>query len=711
MLFLAAATLALAASAWLWLDSETPAPSFTSDTSPNVLLISVDTLRADHLGPYGGEVETPFADALGEGGVVFERAVSHVPITLPSHASIFTGRYPLAHEVRDNGSYRLSDRETTVAEALQSVGYRTAAFLGSFALDSRFGVDQGFELYDDFYGDTSAFDDFAISERRADDVLTPALTWIREAQASRWFAFVHLYDPHAPYAAPAAFRDRYPGDHYAGEVAYTDDALGRFVTALGEDGAMENTLVIFTSDHGESLGEHGEKTHGMFAYDSTMHVPLIMSWKGVLPEGVRVGARVRLIDVAPTLMELVGLPPQADQQGESLVAAILDPVSARDRDSYFEALAFHFNRNWAPLTGLYRDRFKYIDLPIPELYDLDADRGESENLYRTLAATSRELLDALEEIAGSESTATSSEARTAEVDEETTERLRTLGYIVAPRTGGARSDFTEDDDPKRLVHLSDRFDRGVAAHMAGDTDEAVRLFRSIIDERPSFTNAYANLAFVLHETDRLQESIDVIELAMERGAQHRNMLGRLGAYLQEIGRVEESVALLETVVDEDPTYVEAFNYLGVSYSRLGRTREAVETLNKVLELDPSYASAYANLGSVFLGEKRLEEAEGLFGKALELDPRLATAWNGLGVVYASTGREGDAIESWKTAVANDPRQYDTLYNLGTLLTKLNRFDEAVRYLEQFVETAPRDRYREDIPKVRNLAAQLEAQRR
>lgn len=706
MFLVALSALVVAVGTWLSLTDGVSRPSFRSETPPNVLLVSVDTLRADRLGAYRDEIDTPFVDGLAAGGVVFDWAVSHVPITLPSHASIFTGRYPVTHGVRDNGSYRLAAGEITLAEIFASAGYRTGAFVGSFALDSRFGLDQGFDVYDDFYGDTSAFDGFAISERRADDVLTPALAWIRDVEGSPWFAFVHLYDPHAPYDAPAPFRERYRDDAYSGEVAYADDALGRFVTALREDGVMGNTLVVFLSDHGESLGEHGEKTHGMFAYESTMHVPLILNWNGVLPEKVRVGARVRLVDVAPTLIELAGLTAPANLEGESLVEAILRPDAARDRESYFEALAFNLNRNWAPLTGLYRDRLKFIDLPVPELYDLASDADESENLFRTRAATSRELHERLDAIATSSTGA--SDARETEIDEETIERLRTLGYVVAPRPGGTRGEFTAADDPKRLVHLSDRFDRGVAAQMSGNTDEAIRLFQSIIDERESFTNAYANLAFVLHETGRLQDSIDVIELAMERGAQNRNMLGRLGAYLQEAGRLEESVALLEAVVEEDPTYVEAFNYLGVSYSRLGRTREAIETLNEVLELDPSYASAYANLGSVLLAGDRFDDAEALFEKALTLDARLATAWNGLGVVQVRTGREDDAIESWKNAVAQDPREFDTLYNLGTLLTKLNRFDEAIGYLEQFVDTAPRERYRRDIPEIRNLVSQLKA---
>ena len=292
-----------------------PAVVFQPKPRPNVLLLSVDTLRADYLGAYGARVKTPTIDRLAKSGILFDRAVSHVPITLPSHASIFTGAYPIAHGVRDNGAFRLAEEKVSLAETFGAAGYRTAAFVGSFALDSRFGLDQGFELYDDFYGDTGGFNDFSISERVADDVLKPALAWLSEQNDSSWFAFVHLYDPHAPYVAPVTFRQAHPEDPYAAEVAYIDDALGRFLEALRERGLLDNTLIVFTSDHGEGLGEHGEKTHAMFAYDSTLHVPLILKWEGVLPESRRVPSRVRLIDVAPTVLEMAGLDTFEGNQG------------------------------------------------------------------------------------------------------------------------------------------------------------------------------------------------------------------------------------------------------------------------------------------------------------------------------------------------------------------------------------------------------------
>jgi arylsulfatase A-like enzyme/Flp pilus assembly protein TadD len=676
--------------------------------SPNILLISVDTLRADHVGAYGAEVKTPAIDGIAEQGVVFEKALAPVPVTLPSHTSLFTGSLPIFHGVRDNGSFRLADRHETLAESFKAAGYRTAAFIGSFALDSRFGLDQGFDTYNDFYGDTSGFSDFGISERPADEVLEPALSWLNDGGNEPWFVFVHIWDPHHPYSPPPPFRERHPGDPYTGEVAYVSDALGRLLSELEAQSKLDNTLIVFTADHGEGLGQHGETTHGMFAYESTLHVPLILHWNGVLPEGRRISSRVRLIDVAPTILELTGLNPTEAHQGESLVPLILDPSVEEGRSTYFEALAFNLNRNWAPLTGLYEGNTKYIELPLPELYDLSSDPGETQNLYEKEPDQSQRMKAALECYIDAHSTEESRVIQVTEVDPETVARLRALGYVIDAEPTREPKDYTEDDDPKRLVHLSDKLDDGVAAHAAGRSEEAIQLFREIIEERPSFANVYANLAHVLEDTGRLREAIAVLEGALENGYTTRTMMGRLGLYYQEAGDLEKSVSILETVIENDPTYVEAYNYLSVSYARLGRTREAIETNEKLLELDKSYASAYNNLGSIYLGVGQLEEAESNLRRALELDPSLADAWNGLGVVHARMGRQSEAITAWIRSVELNPRQFDTLYNLGTLLTQLNLFEEAIPYLEQFVRTAPKDRYGADIPKVQFLIDQLRA---
>jgi len=704
-----AIAIALGAAGWLVLVAcgRGSAPGLAG-SRPNVLLISIDTLRADHLGAYGAKAPTPVLDRLAAEGVLFEKAVSHVPITLPSHASLLTGRYPILHGVRDNGAFRLAETQTTIAESLKATGYQTGAFVGSFALDSRFGLDQGFDLYDDFYGDTSEFNDFAISERPAAAVLERAALWIEGRSATGWLAFVHLYDPHAPYLPPASFTGDPRSDPYTREVLYVDDALGRFLDRLRSAGKLEQTLIVVTGDHGEGLGEHGEKTHGMFAYDSTLHVPLILSWGGRLPQGRRISSRARLIDLAPTLAELAGTDP-GGYQGESLLPLLGKPEPAEDRESYFEAVAFNLNRNWAPLTGFYRRKLKYIELPLAELYDLEADPGETRNLAEIHPGTLRQMGEALARYVNQHSTEQSRAIETTEVDEETIARLKTLGYVVAAdRTSKRPERYTPDDDPKRLVALSDMLDEGVAAHLAGRPQEAIRIFREILKRRPNFTNVHVNLAYVLRESGRLEEAIAVLEQAMTAGLTTRTLLGRLGLYLQEAGRLQESAVLLESAIKQDPSHAEAYNYLAVTYARLGRTANAVSMLEKLLTLDSSYASAYSNRGSVYLGAREYVRAAENFRRALEIDPRLASAWNGLGVVQATEGRKAEAISSWKRSIELDPRQYDTLYNLGTLLTQLNRFEEAIGYLDRFVQTAPVDRYGADIPKVKRLLAELRA---
>jgi arylsulfatase A-like enzyme/tetratricopeptide (TPR) repeat protein len=633
--------------------------------------------------------------------------VAPVPITLPSHASLFTATYPFAHGVRDNGSFRLAGERGTLTETFRAAGYRTAAFVGSFALDSRFGLDQGFELYDDFYGDTSALDDFAISERSAARVLAPALHWLSERRDAPWFAFVHLYDPHAPYEPPAPFREKFASDLYRGEVAYVDEALGEFLDELSNRGQLENTLLVVTSDHGEGLGEHGERTHGMFAYETTLRVPLIFSWEGVLAPK-RVAPRVRLVDVAPTLLALSGLDPLPASQGVSLVPFLEGKEDSSESESYFEALAFNLNRGFAPLRGLYRGNLKYIELPIPEIYDLGSDPGETTNLATARPALVKEMASRLEAIERqTERDAVGGEHRLA-VDEETRRRLQTLGYAMGPGAKGGERSYGADDDPKRLVALSDRLDDAMAAHLAGRSEEAIRLFRAIVAERPSMAKAYDDLSYALRESGRLEEAVAALEASIESGASTIAMRARLGLYLKEAGRTAASIDLLEAVLEEDPSYAEAYNYVGLAYAQEGRTEKAIETFRELIDLDESYASAYSNLGSVYLAEARHAEAEKEFRRALEIDPLLPAAWNGLGVVAASTGREDEAVESWERSLLIDPRQYDTLYNLGTLLTKMNRFAEAVGYLDRFVETAPLEHYREDVSEVKRLVAALKS---
>lgn len=437
---LAAAAIGAAAAGVWWFAR----PGFQLEDLPpgsllrhNVLLVTIDTLRADRVGAYGGTAGlTPTLDRLARDGLRFDAARTHVPLTLPAHASLMTGRIPPAHGVRDNGTYRLDPKHGTMATAFRQAGYRTAAFVGAFVLDARFGLAQGFDVYDDHYGERSSAGRADVVERPADKVIAPATAWI-QAAAQPWFAWVHLYDPHEPYAPPEPFASRYPRTPYDGEVAYTDAALGRMLESLDKSGRLDRTLVVVTADHGEGLGDHGERTHGLFAYESTLRVPLI-AWDR---RGTLRGAdhkAVGLADLAPMILKLVGLPPlRADRPTGS--------------PTYFEALNATLTRNWAPLTGIVHDGLKLIDLPVPELYDLRADPDERQNLYAKRPDAARRLERMLDDTRG---VATQPGAA---VDTETAARLRSLGYVVSqPSTRRRR--FGADDDPKNRLKFVTGFE-------------------------------------------------------------------------------------------------------------------------------------------------------------------------------------------------------------------------------------------------------------
>ena len=378
--------------AWWWL-GRTRTVERLSCRGCNVLLVTIDTLRRDRVGAFGAPAGlTPTLDRLASEGLRFTRAYTSAPLTLPSHASLLTAVSPPRHGVRANGLFRLGPSLPTLATMLQQAGYRTGAFVGAFVLDARFGLGRGFDLYDDRYGEKHAGDDTEGAERRAEDVVKPAAAWISNPQSNpsqskpQWFAWVHLYDPHEPYRAPEPYASQHAA--YDAEVAYTDAMVGRLLADIGP-AALEQTLVVVAADHGESLGEHGERSHGVFAYDVTMRVPLIV-WAGRRLGGQSWDGLTRLIDVTPTILDLVGVAAPSGLEGRSLVAA----MASRDTSAppaYFEAMDANITRNWAPLTGVVSGHEKLIDLPIAELYNVDADPQESSNLFTAQGDRARTL--------------------------------------------------------------------------------------------------------------------------------------------------------------------------------------------------------------------------------------------------------------------------------------------------------------------------------
>ena len=657
----------------------------------NVLLVTIDTLRADRVGAFGGARPTPALDRLATGGLRFTRAYAHAPMTLPTHASMHTGLIPPRHGVRVNGS-ELDASVPTLAELLRRSGYRTGAFVGSFVLDARFGLNRGFELYDDRVGTEAGPVTFGFVERTADRVLRAAADWLRRPDTtgdSPWFAWVHLFDPHAPYRAPRAIVD----SAYDNEVAFADAELGSFLGELEKAGVLSRTLIVVLADHGEGLGDHGEETHGLFAYESTLRIPLIINAPGLEPDTVtRLAAQA---DILPTVADLLGIEPYRHLDGRSLLPAIRGEPGG-DESIYFEALDAHLTRNWAPLTGVVSGGWKYIDLPIPELFDLLQDSGERVNR----AAEERERTNDLARRLERWSRADTPKAAT-ELDPDARARLRSLGYAAsgsAPR----KAHYTEADDPKRLVDVDRRFQK--ALHLSGDGRyaEAATLLRETIDQRPDFTAAYLALASVHIESGHAPEAVNLLRAAERRGLSDPKLKERLGAALLAGGDPARAKGVLEPLSGEGAS-VDILNTLAVVHAELGAHDRARVLFERALAKAPRAASIWNNLGLMELAARRVSDAARAFERAVDADPRFAPAWAALGATYANRD-QARAIDAWKRAIALSPDDYDTLFNLGMLLWQSGRRDEARPYLERFTSEAPASRYSADIAGIRQLLA-------
>jgi arylsulfatase A-like enzyme/Tfp pilus assembly protein PilF len=693
----------------VWRRSGSPALQHAICRDCNVLLVTIDTLRADRVGAFGGPSGlTPTLDSLAARGVKLTRAYTVAPLTLPAHTSILTAVSPPVHGVRANGLFRLGARLPTLATVLKQSGYRTAAFVGSFVLDARFGLNRGFDDYDDRYGEKHAGDDTEGAERRAEDVIKPATDWILNGlpnpQSSpqsairnpQWFAWVHLYDPHEPYRAPEPYASRFPP--YDAEVAYTDAMVGKLLADLTAARQLDRTLVVVVADHGESLGEHAERSHGVFAYDATLHVPWIV-WAGDRLTNRAWNDVARLIDVAPTILDLIGSSPPAEFEGRSIVESAGD--SDRARAAYFEAIDANLTRNWAPLTGIVSSRFKLIDLPIPELYDLGADPQELNNLFDRDGERAR-TLQALLQAKTKEFAARGSAAERTTLSADARQRLQALGYVATTADAGAHRTYTEADDPKRLIAAANDLNRALADFKAGAAAQAMSAVRDIIQVHPSFTTAYGVLASMQRDSGDLGAAIGTLDAVVRRGTADQSVLLVLADYLQEAGALPKAAALLEALVAGHSDYADAQNSLGVVYSRMGRHQEAQAAFRRVLDLDPTSATAYENRGVDAMGAGDLAGAVASLRHALELDPRLARAHNVLAAAYLRQRRTDEAFAEWKAALDLEPRMYDALYNLGISLWDTGRRDEARPHLERFIREAPAQRYATDIQHVRTL---------
>lgn len=658
--------------------------------SPDIILITVDTLRADGVSFSGStRVETPFMDELARGGIFFDNAHAHNVVTFPSHANILTGLLPYQHGVRDNAGFVLDPKHVTVAKLMKDRGYTTGAFVSAYPLDARFGLNAGFDVYDDKYPEGSAPTAFIVPERPGTETVAAARQWWDSVTNQKRFMWVHLYEPHAPYEPPSPFRERYPNAPYYGEVAAADQLLADLLRPLLEKNPK--TMIILTSDHGEGMSEHGEITHGLFAYEETLKVPLIVYEKDRVEPRIEKSS-VRHIDIAPTILARAGITKPATMQGGSLLE-LTEP-----RDTYFESLTSSLNLGWAPLVGMIHAGHKYIELPIAELYDLSADPQEKRNILqenRRMTTKVRQLLTA------AAPSGTAAGARNISADE--ARNLASLGYLTG--TAAGKKTYTAADDPKNLVDFYTRMNEAVALYQKNKWDEAIKVAEKLLAQRPEMTMAKDLLAFMFQQTEQSGKAEALLREAIAKGEATATMKQRLGLLLSERGEAAEAVQVLSPFAESnDP---ELRNAYGIALADLGRLPEAIRQFEQALKIDRTNATAYQNLGIVALRMNDLDRAQHFLDRALQLNGKLPLALNSLGVVYARRNDFPRALDAWQRAVRLDPRQFDALFNLGVVAAQTGRRDEARRALSQFVKTAPPQRYAADITKARQALSSVE----
>jgi arylsulfatase A-like enzyme/Tfp pilus assembly protein PilF len=603
----------------------------------NLLLVTLDTTRADRIGAYGNaNVETPAFDRLAREGVLFEQAVSVAPLTLPAHATLFTGKFPPEHGIRDNGGFFLGEEQETLAEILKVRGYRTGGFVSAFVLDSKWGVGQGFDTYfDSFDLGKAKHVSLGSIQRPANEVTDQVIPWIREAKGLPFFAWLHLYDAHTPYRPPEPFATKYNRHPYNGEIAFADSQMERVLEELDAQGLTDRTVIIVIGDHGEGLGDHGEAAHGFFIYNSVTHVPFVIRAPYSRTQGRRVADPVRQVDLLPTALDLLNLAPPPGIAGVSLTPLM---TGARELglDAYSEAMYPLHHYGWSDLRALRSGRYKVIDAPRPELYDIDRDPAEKTNIYDERRALGDRMIEQLRSMEG-RFAKTEASLPAGDVDPEARERLAALGY-VGSFVASASDPRTDRADPKDKIALFNKL---------GEATELAR------DRGPDRKAPIDQIMALLHEVVR--EDPRVIDAWF-----------MLGTQSLAHGRYEQAVEYLKRTLELKPDYDIAVFNLAQTYRRMGNDDAALAGFEHYLTLDPKDPYALYQMGEIWMDRGRLDKAEDLFRRALDVDPQVAAAKNALGVLALKRGDPATAERLIREALAMKPDVRLARFNLALL---------------------------------------------
>lgn len=643
----------------------------TSDTARvapkrNILLVTIDTLRADRL----GRGLTPVLDGLAKIGVSFTTVRTVAPLTLPAHVSIMTGVYPAQHGAQLNGMAGWDVARPTLAKQAQAHGYRTAAFVGAYVLDRRFGLSNGFETYDDQIQRDPSAQNRLEAERDGDLVIDRAVAWLESvAKPSSgqtrppFFLWVHLYDPHAPYDPPRSYLEKANGQAYDGEVAFADAQVGRLIESLRATNMDRDTVMLVVGDHGESLGDHGEHTHGMLLYESALRVPLIVMAPGLAAS--RRDNPASLVDVAPTVLALAGLPALEGSVGANL----LDEGLAADRETESET-EYPSAAGWSPLKALADRRWKLIDAPAPELYDLMQDPEERRNI----ASDHERVVRGMQETLAQRRRGVDDRAATPNVSPEVAERLRALGYVSGP--SGVSRDGMMGPNPAEVIDAWNSMEHALALQADSRKPEGLTILRGLSRAHPDGFVFQSTYARALLDAGQAAAAAAVYREIVKKWPADAMAYQDLAVAAREAGYTQEALKATEAALAIDSSNPAALNGLGLLQIEAGRFAAARSAFERAVTADPTNASYWVNVGNAARELGDLAGAEKAYTSALTFDPKSADAENGVGVLLVQAGRPSDAVAHFERALLLSPSFHEARLNLGIALQQSGRLAEA-----------------------------------
>jgi len=662
-------------------------PSFTrlrGGQDFNVILITLDTTRADRLGCYGfPNVETPTLDLLASRGVRFERCYAQTPLTLPSHTSIMTGTLPMFHGIRDNGGFLVPQQMETMAELFKDKGYATGAFIAAYVLDSKWGLNQGFDTYFDRF-DLSKFKRISLGtvQRPGNEVLDEALPWLEKKKEDRFFAWIHFYDPHTPYEPPPPYDERYAAHPYLGEIAFTDSQVGRVWQFLEANDLVRSTLLVIAGDHGESLGEHEETAHGFFVYQGAIHVPLIFVTPFAPFQG-RVSARVSaLTDILPTVCEMAGLPIPAEVQGRSLLPFFGRPKRQDGSLAYSETYYPRFHYGWSELRSVQNAEYKLILAPVPELYDVVRDPKEQRNLVY-LEKRVFEQMSAEAEAFIAAAGRNAYETDTSKIDEETKEKLAALGYIGS-FTDPAKLKGKKLGNPKEKIAVFNELSRAREMGMGDKPDEAIEIIKGLIAVDPDITDAYFSIGNIYFQQQKFREAIDYFQQVLERKPDDTFAAINIALSYEGLGKLDDAERFILDYIAKGFEESQLYFMLGSMSFAQKKYDKAIPYFEKCLSLNPESASSHNFLAAIAIVREDLAPAEDHLRQALRVNPRLPNVHYNQAQIEEKRGRMKEAITEYLKELEITPKHFKALYNLSRVYRITGQEEEEYDALQKTI---------------------------